>query len=132
MIQKEHIFAIMKDFPAFSFIRKCALFQGINEREFNELFSNIDYKVQAFNKGEVVAWQGEENHRLLVLLNGYLVSEMNDFSGKSIQIASFQKPSIVAPGFLFGQNNKFPVQVSAQGESQVLILPKQSLLIFKN
>jgi CRP-like cAMP-binding protein len=59
-------------------------------------------------------------------------AEMNDASGRIIKMEDIMAPSPMASAFLFGENNRFPVDIIATQSSTVLIIPKETLVqLFK-
>jgi CRP-like cAMP-binding protein len=54
---------------------------------------------------------------------------MLDFSGKTIKIEDIEAPRAIASAFLFGTKNEFPVDVIANEYSELLFLPKSSVIL---
>ena len=48
---------------------------------------------------------------------------------KAIKIEDIEPPKPLAVAFIFGQNNRFPVNIIANDDSEVFLLPKESMLI---
>jgi CRP-like cAMP-binding protein len=53
---------------------------------------------------------------------------MTDPSGKVIKVEDIYAPSPLAILFLFGENNRFPVQATAREDVVALVIPKQSVI----
>lgn len=53
---------------------------------------------------------------------------MLDFKGKTIKIEDINSPRPIALAFLFGKQNKMPVSVFANRETEILFIPKTSLM----
>ena len=70
----------------------------------------------------------DEVKNILILLCGSVKGEMVDFSGKTIKIEDIESPRPLAPAFLFGENNRYPVDIIANEKVEVLVLPKESFL----
>ncbi len=104
------------------------LFRGITPDELSRNFEGVDYQIKSYKKGEILAFQGDICNRLLILLRGSVRGEMIDYSGKLIKIEDIIAPRALAPLFLFGTENKFPVEVTANEEVEVLMIPKESVL----
>ena len=51
-----------------------------------------------------------------------------DFSGKTIKVEDIEAPYPIAPAFLFGKNNKFPVNITANNDVELLLLPKDTVI----
>jgi len=71
---------------------------------------------------------GEPVSNLHIIVSGSVRGEMIDFSGKTIKIEDIEAPKPLATAFLFGQENKFPVTVTANNEVKILTIPVSEFL----
>lgn len=104
------------------------LFYSIRENEIERIFSELKIKETHFRKGEILAFQEEVCNRLILLLSGSVKGEMTDPSGKVVKVEDIYAPNPLAILFLFGQENRFPVQATAREDTTALVIPKQSVL----
>ncbi len=121
---KKYLYMI-QDFP---FLEKSPLFRGLTINEIASEFSEIHYQVKKYSKGQMVVSAGDIVDRLLVVLTGSVKGEMVDFSGKTIKIEDIEPPKPLAVAFLFGKSNTFPVNIIANEDSELLVIPKESVL----
>ncbi len=112
----------------YTVISKIPLFRAIPETELTDLFSEFKIVETRFKKDELLAMQDEPCNRLIVLLSGSVKGEMIDPSGKMIKVEDIYAPGPLAILFLFGQENRFPVQVMAREDVAALVISKQSVL----
>lgn len=104
------------------------LFRGITpERLFADL-EEISFHTRSYKKGEILAQQGAVCNRLVVLTKGSVRGEMIDYSGRLIKVEDIAAPRAIAPLFLFGEENRYPVEVTANEPTEVIELPKSSVL----
>ena len=104
------------------------LFRGITpERLFADL-EEISFHTRSYKKGEILAQQGAVCNRLVILTKGSVRGEMIDYSGRLIKVEDIAAPRAIAPLFLFGEENRYPVEVTANEPTEVIELPKSSLL----
>ena len=54
--------------------------------------------------------------------------KMIDYSGRLIKVEDIAAPRAIAPLFLFGEENRYPVEVTANEPTEVIELPKSSVL----
>jgi len=101
----------------------CPVFRGISETEAATLLKQIHFQIKKFSKDEVVVVAGERVTNLNIVISGSVRGEMIDYSGKTIKIEDIEAPKPLAAAFLFGQENKFPVTVTANQNSQILSIP---------
>lgn len=109
-------------------IEKCPVFMGLSSDEIRTLFDRIHFQVKKYTDGQMVAHGGDTVEKLIVVLNGSVKGEMVDFSGKRIKIEDIEAPKPLAVAFLFGKANKYPVNVVSNNESELLLIPKESVL----
>lgn len=104
------------------------LFRGITpERLFADL-EEISFHTRSYKKGEILAQQGAVCNRLVILTKGSVRGEMIDYSGRLIKVEDIATPRAIAPLFLFGEENRYPVEVTANEPTEVIELPKSSVL----
>ena len=104
------------------------LFRGITpERLFADL-EEISFHTRSYKKGEILAQQGAVCNRLVILTKGSVRGEMIDYSGRLIKVEDIAAPRAIAPLFLFGEENRYPVEVTANEPTKVIELPKSSVL----
>ena len=104
------------------------LFREITpERLFADL-EEISFHTRSYKKGEILAQQGAVCNRLVILTKGSVRGEMIDYSGRLIKVEDIAAPRAIAPLFLFGEENRYPVEVTANEPTEVIELPKSSVL----
>lgn len=111
-----------------SILNQTPLFRSVQSEELEKILSELKISESFFKKGEILALQDEPCNRLIILLSGSVKGEMTDPSGKVVKVEDIYAPSPLAILFLFGQNNRFPVQATAREDSSALVIPRQSIL----
>jgi CRP-like cAMP-binding protein len=106
----------------------CPIFRGITEKEIEYLLKKIHFQIKSFSKDEVVVVAGEPVLSLHIIMSGSVRGEMIDYSGKTIKIEDVEAPKPLATAFLFGQENKFPVTVTANNEAKIIVIPVSEFL----
>lgn len=106
----------------------CPILKGLNSETLLELFKDLRFQIRNFGKDEVLATQGEEVNRLMILLAGSARGEMTDYSGHVIKIEDVAAPKPLAGAFLFGVDNRFPVDVVANEPVKVLVIYRDEFL----
>jgi CRP-like cAMP-binding protein len=112
----------------YQLLTKSPLFAGLKEDDIETLFSHIVYQVRSYAKGELVASEGEECRSLQIVFKGNVKGEMIDYSGRVLKIEDIAPPRPLAVAFLFGKNNRFPVTVSATEYTEIIVIPRQSVV----
>ena len=109
-------------------LSKSPLFQGLSHDEIKELLAQITWQTRRFNKDELIAMNGEECSSLMIVIRGSVKGEMIDYSGRVLKIEDILAPRPLAVAFLFGKNNRYPVSISANETTEILIIPKPSVV----
>lgn len=109
-------------------IRETDLFLGLEEQEFNEIIESCKYKVLNFQKDEYVAFRGDDIDGIYINLQGLLVAEMLKDDGNIKRIEELEKGKILAAAFIFGNFNKFPVDLVTKSPVKVLFIEKNEVV----
>lgn len=109
-------------------LTQCPIFRGITETEAENLLNKIHFQIKNYAKDEVVVVAGEPVLNLHIIISGSVRGEMIDFSGKTIKIEDIEAPKPLATAFLFGQENKFPVTVTANNDVKIVTIPVSEFL----
>lgn len=109
------------------------IFKGLSLKEIGVLIRSIHYQVKEYKKNDMVAGEGDKLTQLLLVVKGSLIGEMMDFDGKVLQVEIIKAPETVGSVFIFGDNNRLPVNIIAAEPTKMLIIQKHDLLeLFKN
>lgn len=111
-----------------SVISQAPLFNGFAEAEVERLFRNIPYYLRKYRAGTMIAQSGENVNSLRIVASGTVKGEMIDYSGRVIKIEDIPAPGALAPAFIFGARNRFPVNVVAVSDAELLVIEKPEFL----
>lgn len=109
-------------------LARSKLFKGLTVGELETIFREILYRIEKYKAGEFVRFRGDSCDDLLILLDGKVKTEMQDFNGKVVRIEVMDAPSLLASGFLFATDNVFPVDVITITDCSFLTIPKKSVI----
>lgn len=112
----------------FEHIANCPVLKGIDPEKIKEIFNDVSFKIKVFDKDNLVLISGEPCENLMILISGQVRGEVLDFKGEIVKIEDISAPRPIAPAFLFGKQNKYPVTVIANTKTQILYIPKNELL----
>lgn len=105
------------------------LFKGIEVKKLQELLNKITFRQIIYKKNDVIVNASDPCTELMILAQGSVKGEMIDYSGKTIKIEDIHAPKPLAVAFLFGIQNRFPVNVTALEPTEVFRLEKKNVLI---
>jgi len=106
----------------------CPLFVGLDKHAISSLLESVQHHIIYFKKDEIIAHSGDEIISQMVVLKGSVKGEMVDFTGKTIKIEDISSPRPLAPAFLFGNKNIYPVNIIANEDVDLLVIPKTSFI----
>jgi CRP-like cAMP-binding protein len=107
---------------------KTQLFQGMGVKELKVLIENRPYRLKEFERDTYVAHSQDVCHDLFIVVSGSVRGEMTDFSGKKLKIEDIIAPRPLAAAFVFGRENRFPVDIIANEPARVMIIPRDVLI----
>ena len=103
------------------------IFKGLSENHIEKLFTQIYYRKKSFNAEEIIAVRNDPCEVLNILIDGSIRGEMFHFSGKIIKIEDIDAPDTFASAFLYGERQKYPVDVIGNTKGEILQIPKTEL-----
>jgi len=106
----------------------CSLFKGMHASEVLPLLSDASASFRTYPRDSLIAQAGEEVHHLQIILEGSVKGEMMDYSGKVIKIEDILPPRPLAPAFLFGAQNRYPVNITAAADTKLLSITREQFL----
>ena len=112
----------------FEALSQTPVFRGLSPAAVGALFENKLYRTRKFEKDGIIALNGDECVNLMVVVQGDVRGEMTDFSGKTIKIEDISAPRPLAPAFLFGGNNRFPVDIVANCPATIFVIPRDTFI----
>jgi CRP/FNR family transcriptional regulator, dissimilatory nitrate respiration regulator len=112
----------------YSVLSQAPLFRGFTPEEIEKILLSVKYHARNYKAGSMIAQNEEPVNSLMIVLNGIVKGEMVDFAGKVIKIEDIPAPGALASAFIFGNKNKFPVNVIAISDTDLLIIDKPEFL----
>jgi CRP-like cAMP-binding protein len=117
----------------FAILSRSPLFKNISPEEITGIVSGIPMRIRRYPAGTMIYSSGDVVNALAFVISGYVKGEMIDFTGRVIKIEDIQVPGAIAPAFLFGNRNRFPVNVVAVPDTELMIIDKADFLnLLKN
>jgi CRP-like cAMP-binding protein len=112
----------------YSLLSKAPLFMGITPDEVGIILAAVPFRIKKYLSGSMVSQSGEHVNTLIVVVNGIVKGEMVDYAGRVIKIEDIPAPGALAPAFIFGNMNRFPVNVIAITDCELLLIDKPDFL----
>ena len=116
----------MKDF--FSALSTTNIFRGLTAENIQELLQDKPFRFKEYGKDKYVAYSHDVCNDMLIVVQGSVRGEMSDFSGKRLKIEDIEAPRPLAAAFIFGRENRFPVDIIANEPAIIMIIPRDVLI----
>jgi CRP/FNR family transcriptional regulator, dissimilatory nitrate respiration regulator len=120
--------SFMKKSMDLSLLSNTPLFKGLTANEIASILKTILYRTKKYAIGSIIAQSGESVNSLMIVLIGTVKGEMVDYSGRIIKIEDIPAPGALASAFVYGNNNKYPVNVIAVSDAEILVIDKCEFL----
>jgi CRP/FNR family transcriptional regulator, dissimilatory nitrate respiration regulator len=111
-----------------SVLARSPLFRGIDSAEISGILATIPFRTKKYSSGSMISQSGEIVNSFMIVTKGAVTGEMVEYSGRVIKIEDITAPGALAPAFLFGNKNRFPVNVVSTIDSELLIIEKSDFL----
>lgn len=109
-------------------IKNISIFKSVELSDLEEYFKRIRFKVLDFENDEIVAFRGEEVKGFYAILQGGVITEMLKDSGDIKRIEKLGRYDTLATAFIFGEFNRFPVDILTVEKSKILFIEKKEFL----
>jgi len=103
-------------------------FRGLSPMEVETILNKVSHSIKSFSKGQTIAQREEEVKNLCIVVAGSVKGEMVDFSGRILKIEEMFAPQPIAHAFLFGDRNRYPVDVIAIEDCKILFIPRADVI----
>jgi len=112
----------------FEKLKNVEIFKDIDEENLKTLLVELKYKVKKLDKNEIVAFRGDEIEDLIIVAQGEVYTEMQKLNGDSIVVDRLSEGSVLAGAFIFGKDNRFPVDVVTAINSELIYISKNEVI----
>jgi len=112
----------------YSLLSNAPLFKHMTPDDVETILEATFFRVKKFQAGSLISQSGETVNSLMVVTKGVVKGEMVDYTGRVIKIEDIPAPGAIASAFMFGNRNKFPVNVVAVSDVELLLIEKPDFL----
>lgn len=132
--EKSWIFRIfvLMDNKILKALKQCPLFADMSDMEIEMTLSAARYRIVEYDKKDVFALTGMPCQYVDIVVSGTLICRMVGISGKQVEVSRLTKGDIVAPAFIFAQDNKMPVSVETDTRVSVLRMKPEVFMELMN
>ncbi|HET7733529.1 MAG TPA: Crp/Fnr family transcriptional regulator [Paludibacter sp.] len=106
----------------------CPVCSKLNIDDEGAFLENLKCTVSTFLKHDLILRQGDVCDALYMLTSGSVKTEMITENGNILGIEIIKAPRPLAPAFVFSDNNRFPVDVTALEDVEIMRIPKAEIM----
>lgn len=105
-----------------------SLFADADRNCIDALLQQSANRITAYQEGDLIALQDDLCRSLMLLCSGSVSARMTHEEGREIAIETLHAPEILAPAFLYGSENRFPVTLRAATDCRVWFISREVFL----
>lgn len=102
----------------------CPLFKGLTQHEHDDFLERNVKEILTFKKGETIVRQGNPIHFVMLLVKGSVRAQMITQEGNILDVNILEAVIPLAPAFIYGTKNTYPVDVIAMEACTFLRISK--------
>lgn len=106
----------------------CPVCSKLNIDDEEAFLDNLKCTINTYQKDDLIIRQGDVCDALYMLTSGSVKTEMITENGNILGIEIIKAPRPLAPAFVFSDNNRFPVDVTALEEIEIMKIPKAEIM----
>jgi CRP-like cAMP-binding protein len=106
----------------------CPVCSKLNIDDEGAFLEDLKCTVSSFQKHDLILRQGDVCDALYMLTSGSVKTEMITENGNILGIEIIKAPRPLAPAFVFSDNNRFPVDVTALEDVEIMRIPKAEIM----
>jgi len=104
------------------------LFKGVAATDIEAILTVVPYRIRKFKAGILISQSGDPVTSIMIVTSGTVKGEMVDDAGRVIKIEDIPAPGALATAFIFGHKNRFPVNVIAISDGEIMSIEKSDFL----
>lgn len=111
-------------------LKEIPLFANLTDKIIENLLDYSSNKTCLYKEKEFIAMQGDICRSLYILYKGKVSAQMENAEGKLLNLETLSAPTLLAPAFIYATENRFPVNIVAIGNCEVLVINKEDFIDF--
>lgn len=105
----------------------CSMCRNKSDEELKYINCYIPHNAQIYQRGEYIAYQGDIVKDLAMLVKGRVKTQIVSDSGLTLPMEEIEAIYPLAASFIFADDNRYPVDVIATEECEVIHISKEAL-----
>lgn len=109
-------------------LKRCVLFRGIEEHNYNHLLGCLDAQIKHFDEEEYIFFAGDKINRVGVVLSGSVEILKENVAGNKHIIAILDASHLFAEGIVCTASRLSPVTVQAKETTMIMLIPYEKII----
>ena len=110
-------------------LKTIPLFGACTDEELQELLQS-PHRREEYKTGDLVVSAGDPCRSLMLLTEGTVETRMGGDNGREVVIEQMKSPTLLAPAFLFAEDNTIPVEVTMHTDGTVWYINREAFFQF--
>ncbi len=106
----------------------CILFKSFSKEYMEKTLKIINYSIQSFNKGEIVAMEGYKCSSIGIVITGSVEVQKIYESGKTVTITTLEESHIFGEVIIFSNQSTYPSTIVSSAKTKILFISKENIL----
>ena len=112
----------------FEILRKCPLFDDIDDADFPTFLSCLGARVTSFDKKYTIFSEGRSAKYVGIVLSGSVQMVKHDYYGNRSIVANFEPSELIGEAFACADTKSLPVSVIADEPSEIMLIECHRIL----
>ena len=113
----------------FEILRKCPLFDNIEDANLEAMMGCLGAKIKKFNKKETVIAEGEPAKFIGIVLYGSVQIERTDYYGNRSIVSKIGASELFGESFACADAPKMPIDVIAAENSEIMLIDCKKIIV---
>lgn len=109
-------------------LKQCILMKGFSEDIITETLMNINYTINNFSKGEIIAVEDSLCSSIGIVIKGNVEVQKIYASGKTITMSNLEVGNIFGEVIIFSNKGTYPATIVASTVCQIMYISKENIL----
>ena len=110
-------------------LKTIPLFRACTDEELQELVQS-PHRREEYKTGDLVVSAGDPCQSLMLLTEGVVETRMGGANGREVVIEQLKSPTLLAPAFLFAEENTIPVDAYMHTDGTVWYINREAFFQF--
>ena len=109
-------------------LSKSPLFKNMDLEDIINILEEIPYEIEVYNKGEIIAIEGDDCPSLGIILKGKIEIQKIFPSGQIMTINNFKEGNIFGESLVFLDKHSYPATITAMDYSEIMYIEKSNII----